>query len=39
MMKSAIVVKCGRVSADSAMKTTFSRQHCAISRLDVIPRE
>ncbi len=38
-IKSAIVVKCGCVSADNAMNTTFSLQHCAIFRLDVIPRE
>jgi hypothetical protein len=38
-MKSAIVVKWGRVSADKAMKMMFSSQLRAIFRLDVTPRE
>jgi len=37
-MKSAIVVKCGALSADSAMNRTFSRHNRAISRLEVTPR-
>ena len=37
-MNPAIVVKCGVVSADSAMNTTFSRHSRAISRLWVTPR-
>jgi len=38
-IKSAIVVKCGWVSADNAMNITFSLQHRAIFLLEVIPRE
>ena len=38
-MNSAIVVKCGRVSALSAMNTTFSSHAWAMRRLAVIPRE
>ncbi|MFC1814291.1 transposase [Thermodesulfobacteriota bacterium] len=37
--KSAMVVKCGRVSADNAMKMIFSWQQRAILRLETIPRE
>jgi hypothetical protein len=33
------VVKWGRVSADKAMKMTFSLQQSAIFRLEVIPLE
>ena len=33
------VVKCGALSPDSAMNTTFSRQACSMSRLLTIPRE
>jgi hypothetical protein len=36
--KSAIVVKCGALSAESAMNTTFSRHSAEISRLEVTPR-
>jgi hypothetical protein len=32
-------VKCGRLSADSAMNTTFSRHSRSISRLEVTPFE
>ena len=38
-MKSDIVVKCGRVSAERAIKMTFSLQQSAILRLEVIPLE
>ena len=38
-IKSAIVVKCGWVSADNAMNIIFSLQHCAIFLLEVIPLE
>jgi NAD(P)H-flavin reductase len=38
-MKPAIVVKCGALSPDKAMNTTFSRQACSIGRLPTIPRE
>jgi len=38
-MKSAMVVKWGLLLADRAMKMTFSLQHWAIFRLDVMPRE
>jgi len=38
-MKSERVVKCGRVSAESAMKMMFSRQSRSILRLLVIPLE
>ena len=37
--KSAIVVKCGVVSADNAMHTTFSRHSASILRLWVMPFE
>lgn len=38
-MNSAIVVKWGALSAESAIITTFSRQSLAISRLETTPRE
>ncbi len=38
-MKSAMVVKCGRVSAERAMKMTLSLQQSAIFLLEVIPLE
>jgi hypothetical protein len=38
-MKCAIVVKCGWLSAEIAMNSTFSRHSRSIWRLEVIPRE
>jgi hypothetical protein len=38
-MKCAIVVKCGWLSAEIAMNSTFSRHNRSICRLEVIPRE
>jgi SecD/SecF fusion protein len=37
--KLAIVVKCGWLSADNAMKTIFSLHSLSMPRLEVIPRE
>jgi hypothetical protein len=38
-MNAAMVVKCGRVSAASAMNTTFSPHARAIARLEMMPGE